>query len=118
MYAGTWEEDTEVAVKVFKPEAINREYVKHCLDKLRSEDPHPGILPVHDHDLDGDPAYCIMAPCFDYSQDQPEPRTLESICGQMIPSDAWELIGINRLPYQSPPFGIRLGVRQEFPLMA
>ncbi len=93
MYAGTWEEEMEVAVKVFKPEAINREYVKHCLDSLRSSELHPGILHVYDYDLDGDPAYCVMDLRLDYGQDPPEPQTLESICGQ-VPSDvAWRLIG-------------------------
>ncbi|MDA0814755.1 MAG: protein kinase, partial [Verrucomicrobia bacterium] len=93
VYAGTWEEETEVAVKVFKPEAINQDYIKHCLDKLRSSEPHPGILHVHDHDLDGDPAYCVMDLCLDYGPEPPEPQTLESICGQ-VPSDvAWRLIG-------------------------
>ncbi|MCB1096111.1 MAG: protein kinase [Verrucomicrobiae bacterium] len=93
VYAGLWEEETDVAVKVFKPEAINREYVKHCLDMLRSSESHPGILHVHDHDLDGDPAYCVMDLCLDYGQEPPEPQTLESICGQVPPEVAWQLIG-------------------------
>ena len=93
MYAGTWEEETEVAIKVFKPEAINQDYVKHCLDKLRSSERHPGILHVHDHDLDGDPAYCVMDLCLDYGQEPPEPQTLESICGQIGSDVAWRLIG-------------------------
>ncbi|MGK0185262.1 MAG: tetratricopeptide (TPR) repeat protein [Verrucomicrobiales bacterium] len=82
-----------MAVKIFKPDAINREYLKHCLDKLRSGGNHPGILSIHDHDLDGDPAYSIMDLRLDYETETPEPRTLETICGQIPANKAWALIG-------------------------
>ena len=81
-----------MAIKVFKPEAVNREYVRHCLDKLRTAAPHPGIIPIHDHDLGGDPAYCVMALHLDYRQDPPEPQTIEALCGEVSENDGWLLV--------------------------
>ena len=89
VYSGTWAEETSVAVKVFKPEAVNREYVKHCLDCLKNAEPHPGLIRVFDYDLDGDPAYCVMGLLLDTHEDPPQPQNLERICGQLPPEEAW-----------------------------
>ena len=89
VYEGTWEEETPVAIKVFKPDAINREYVKHCLDTLKTADSHPCSAKIFDHDLDGDPAYCVMELLLDDQVEPPQPQSLEQVCGQLPPDEAW-----------------------------
>lgn len=86
MWKAVWSEEFECAVKVLTPGAWHPHYLSWCLERLRREGDHPGLVRVYSYDLTNDPPHLSMALL-------PEgTMTLDQLAGRLPAREAWVLL--------------------------
>jgi len=83
-----------MALKVFEPDAINRQLISDALVKIFNAEPHPGIVEIHDFDLASDQAYMATSLHGEHYQttegeEAVRPRTIEGLMGHLHEDDSW-----------------------------
>jgi eukaryotic-like serine/threonine-protein kinase len=86
VWKSRWSGEFECAVKVLTPGAWHPHYLSWCLERLRREGEHHGLVRIYSYDLMNDPQHISMALL-------PEgTMTLEQLSGRLPAREAWTLL--------------------------
>lgn len=86
VWKALWSDEFECAVKVLTPGTFHPHYLSWCLERLRREGEHPGLVRVYSYDLTNEPPHLSMTR-------MPEgTMTLEQLAGRLPAREAWTLL--------------------------
>lgn len=86
VWRALWNGEFECAVKILTPGTWHPHYLSWCLERLRREGEHGGLVRIYSYDLTNDPPHLSMALL-------PEgTMTMEQLAGRLPPREAWTLL--------------------------